>query len=90
MSTKNVKYFVEDNKKILETVSEMRLGITTLTADLVCRDTIAMKFVLGSRKADGLKWASNARLFMVSNPCAFRRLLVANLKRLHHMLHHIE
>ena len=50
MSTKNVKYFVEDNKKILETVSEMRLGITTLTADLVCRDTIAMKICVGKQE----------------------------------------
>ena len=28
-----------------------------------------MKGVFSSRKADGLKWASKARLFMASNPC---------------------
>ena len=52
--------------------------------------TPALKGVLGSRKADGLKWASKARLFVPSNACTLRRLLVANLKRLYHMLYHIE
>ena len=89
MSSKQVKCMITKN-----TGNRVRnvptVGITTLTADLVCRDTPAMKFVLGSRKADGLKWASKARLSMANKPCVLRQLLVPNLKRLLHMLHHIE
>ena len=44
--------------------------------------TLLMKGVLGSRKADGLKWASKPRLFMASDPCARRRMLVPDLKRM--------